>query len=237
MGLSLIVISAGLFMLQVRIFHRPRDTFFYLLQDLAFLPIQVLLVTIFLEQLLILRGKQDRLRKLNMVINVFFTELGSELLKVFLGFGAIPKRLGKELLISDGWTDKNFASAADIFSFHDLRVDAGARRLEGLRQLLLSKKDFLFTMLENPIILEHEAFTDLLLAVSHVADELFHRQDLSALPEGDYAHLDGDIKRAYRLLVIEWLSYMRHLKEDYPYLFSLAVRTNPFDAHASAIVK
>jgi hypothetical protein len=31
--------------------------------------------------------------------------------------------------------------------------------------------------------------------------------------------------------------YMQHLKQNYPYLFSLAMRTNPFDANASAIVR
>jgi len=30
---------------------------------------------------------------------------------------------------------------------------------------------------------------------------------------------------------------MRHLKKEYPYLFSLAVRTNPFDPRASVEVK
>jgi hypothetical protein len=30
---------------------------------------------------------------------------------------------------------------------------------------------------------------------------------------------------------------MEHLKNDYPYLFSLAVRTNPFDPNASVEVK
>ena len=39
------------------------------------------------------------------------------------------------------------------------------------------------------------------------------------------------------LLVREWLSHMEHLKVDYPYLFSLAVRTNPFDPNASAEVQ
>lgn len=29
---------------------------------------------------------------------------------------------------------------------------------------------------------------------------------------------------------------MKHLKESYPYLFSLAVRTNPFDPAASPVV-
>ena len=49
-------------------------------------------------------------------------------------------------------------------------------------------------------------------------------------------HLAGDAKRAYHLLVQQWLDYMRFLKDEYPYLFALAMRTNPFDREASAIV-
>jgi hypothetical protein len=38
------------------------------------------------------------------------------------------------------------------------------------------------------------------------------------------------------MLVREWISYMKHLKDNFPYLFSLAMRTNPFDQEASVIV-
>jgi hypothetical protein len=46
-----------------------------------------------------------------------------------------------------------------------------------------------------------------------------------------------DINRGYRLLVFEWVTYMEHLKEHYPYLFSLAMRTNPFDPEAQAEIR
>lgn len=38
-------------------------------------------------------------------------------------------------------------------------------------------------------------------------------------------------------MVKEWLEYMRYLKNNYPYLFSLSMRTNPFDRKASPIVR
>jgi hypothetical protein len=72
---------------------------------------------------------------------------------------------------------------------------------------------------------------------SFLAQELDARKDLQGLPETDSAHLSGDIQRAYRMLLAEWLSYMRHLKEDYPYLYSLDVRTNPFDPEARPEVR
>jgi hypothetical protein len=40
------------------------------------------------------------------------------------------------------------------------------------------------------------------------------------------------MQRAYWALISQWLNYMNHLREFYPYLFSLAVRTNPFDPDA-----
>jgi hypothetical protein len=45
-----------------------------------------------------------------------------------------------------------------------------------------------------------------------------------------------DIKRAYGLLVDQWLVYMKHLKDNYPYLFSLAMRVNPFLQEPSPVV-
>ena len=39
LGIALIALSAVLYLVQIEIFHTPRDTFFYLFQDLAFVPI------------------------------------------------------------------------------------------------------------------------------------------------------------------------------------------------------
>jgi hypothetical protein len=52
------------------------------------------------------------------------------------------------------------------------------------------------------------------------------------MPPADRAHIELDMARAYGRLLGEWLGYIRHLKADYPYLFSFAVRTNPFDPEA-----
>jgi len=94
----------------------------------------------------------------------------------------------------------------------------------------------LLRLWENPNLLEHEDFTGTLRAVFHLKEELLSRDDLEELPETDKAHLAGDINRAYALMVQQWVDYMKHLKDSYPYLFSHAMRTNPFDRNASPIV-
>jgi len=45
------------------------------------------------------------------------------------------------------------------------------------------------------------------------------------------------VDRVYDRLIGEWLAYMEYLQRNYPYLFSLAMRSNPFDEAASPIVR
>ncbi|MDD1679362.1 MAG: hypothetical protein LUO93_09315 [Methanomicrobiales archaeon] len=66
---------------------------------------------------------------------------------------------------------------------------------------LSSRRDFLLRLLENPILLEHQRFTELLQAVFHFTEELDKRFNLSTLPDNDIFHLVGDAKRIYRLLI------------------------------------
>lgn len=82
--------------------------------------------------------------------------------------------------------------------------------------------------MENPHLLQHEFFTDFLMAVLHLAEELAPREDLSGLPPSDLDHLKGDIKRAYSLLVRQWLHYMQYLKTHCPSSFLPGVANQPF---------
>jgi hypothetical protein len=109
--------------------------------------------------------------------------------------------------------------------------------MEGLKGFLVSKRDFLLRLLENPALLEHETFTELLRSVFHFSEELERREKVTGLPDSDYEHLAVDVNRAYTLLVQQWLDYVKYLKDNYPYLFSLAMRTNPFDQTASPFVR
>ena len=51
----------------------------FLLEDIAFLPIEVLLVTLIIHRLLRNMEKRNRLEKLNMVIGAFYVQVGTSL--------------------------------------------------------------------------------------------------------------------------------------------------------------
>lgn len=141
------------------------------------------------------------------------------------------------LVVNDKWSEQEFLDVTMRLGNYSYRINIKSMDLEDLKGSLAGKRDFLVQLLENPVLFEHEACTDLLWAVFHLNEELTCREDVKKLPDSDYEHLAGDIRRAYTLLVRQWLDYMRHLKDSYPYLFSLAMRMNPFDQNASPIVE
>ncbi len=217
--------------------HDSHHIILYALGKFCFVPIEVLLVTMVIHQLLDSREKRARLEKLNMVIGAFFSEVGTKMLTYLSDFDPQLDEIRNNLIVTDDWSDDQFSNVSKRLKNYDYGVEIQKVELENARDFLLGKRDFLLRLLENPISLEHESFTELLRAFFHLTEELDYREDIRHLPDTDHEHLIGDIKRAYTLLVHEWLNYMKYLKDNYPYLFSLALRTNPFDQEASPIVK
>jgi hypothetical protein len=189
------------------------------------------------EMMLNKREEQARQQKLNMVVGLFFSEIGTRLLAHFSKCDQQLETIRNHLIVNKHWGDQAFFDVSERLRQYTYVINKDTMRLEDLRVFLESKTDLLLRLLENPILLEHESFAELLRGVFHLREELLSREDLGELPDMDRAHIAADISRAYTLLVHQWLGYMRHLKNHYPYLFSLAMRTNPFDKKASPIVR
>jgi hypothetical protein len=234
--LALIGFSVLVYLIYYAVFQDLRNIFSYMMMNIGFLPIQVLLVSFVIDRLLMEREKRAMLQKLNMVIGAFFSEMGAVVLKSFITFDAHVDELRPSLLVRPTWSGAEFGKARHAVRDYECAIDSRAGDLAALQSLLLGKQGFLLRLMENPNLLEHETFTQLLWAVSHLTEELAYRPDLRGLPEADYAHLSWDIARAYVPLVSEWLAYSLHLRNNYPYLFSLMVRLNPFDPTASVVI-
>ena len=232
----LVLSSIILFLLDYAIFGDLRDNLFYLFQDLAFLPLQVLLVGIIVERLLARRETQEKISKLNMVVGAFFSEVGHRLSYMLLESADDKDRIIANLQVVPSWKYADFKKALN-FALTETDTRFPGMNLNQLRDFLVSKRSFLLALIENPNLLEHERFTDLLLAVFHLAEELESRPSLANLPEKDRGHITVDISRAYQFLLVEWLDYMQHLRESYPFLYSHYLRIHPFQPSPSAIVE
>jgi len=223
----LAVVSTALYLLDYYIIGSARDIASSFLGNLAFLPVYVIFVTLIIEQIMRERERQTIMRKLNMVIGVFFSEVGNRLLRELSAYVVMCDELSSRLQVTGQWKAADYRMAQEYLRSHEPRIDCSGCDKQQLKEFLISKRGFLVGLLENQNLLEHEQFTDLLWAVFHLVEELDARQGFDDMPATDVEHINGDIKRAFGYLSREWVDYMKHLKDDYPYLFSLAVRLNP----------
>jgi len=236
-GVGLVVLSAVFYGLHYAWFRDLHHILIYLVGDIAFVPIEVLLVTLIIHELLRRREKRALMQKLNMAIGVFFSEAGRGLLEIFHGSANdMPARTRMYTGMND-WADTDFDRQALACRVQTAELDAANMNLSKLYDYLDARRTFLLRLLENPNLLEHEAFTDLLWAVFHLLEELASRPNFDNLPDTDLRHLSGDMNRVYGLLLSQWTVYMKHLKKDYPYLFSLAIRRSPFNPDADPVVR
>jgi len=225
----LVFLSFLLYDLHYIFFHDLHHILLYLVGDIAFLPLEVLIVSLILHRLLSIHEKKTMLRKLNMVIGAFFSETGTDLLRKLAAFDGERQSLTPFLQLEPTWKEKDFLLVQKKIKQHLFQINLDKGDLIQLKVFLKENKRFLLSLLKNPNMLKHMTFTDMLWAVLHCTEELEHRTDLQGLPENDRLHLCNDLQRALKTLLLEWVGYLSHLNADYPYLYSLAVRTNPWN--------
>lgn len=235
-GIGLIVSAALLHFIHYLVFGEVSPLLSFLGKKIAFVPLEVLFITLILHRLLTLHERNVLKKKMNMLSGAFFSEVGNDLLTILKNKASMPPEQADILNVNKDWLKKDFDKACREANRLDIKMELDAASLAELKTLLVEKRQYLMMMLGNPTLIEHESFSDMLWATIHLADELSRRPDLHSLPESDISHLKIDASRAYRKMLEEWFSHLYHLKQEYPYLYSLEMRTNPFDPDSRVII-
>lgn len=227
----LVVVSAATYLAQYLLFHNPGDQAFYLFQDLAFMPIQVIAVTVIFNRLLSILEKRSKQKNMNVLISAFFSETGNDILNAMAENQVSDDRFCAMLDRSQFGDNKRYRDMRREIMEYKYKIDVTPAKLERLREILLQKRPVLLQMLGNSHLSEHDTFTDMLWSLFHVADELAHRNNLQELSRTDLLHLQGDLRRAYPRLIQEWVSNLKYLHDEYPYMFDSSLRFSPLTPH------
>ena len=209
----------------------------YLLAQLGFLPISVLLVTVILNSLMTMRERREKMEKLNIVIGTFFAEIGKDLLRYLSKYDKNIEDIATEILHVENFENEDFERLKEIMNTRKFEINFSKINLYELRKFLLENKEFAVNLLDNPMLVEHETFTDLLWNVLHVTEELRRVINFENLSEEDRDDINGDLEKMYRLLSYEWLNYVHYLRDNYPHIFVYEAKTNPFIPHSYHVKK
>ncbi|HOI77429.1 MAG TPA: hypothetical protein PLI06_07460 [Methanofastidiosum sp.] len=102
----LILLSALIYIFHYFIFRDVHHIFLYLIGDIAFVFIEVLMVTLVIHELLTMRDKKAIMEKMNMVVGTFFIEMGSTLLDRLNDFDKNFDDVKENFIDIDTWSKK-----------------------------------------------------------------------------------------------------------------------------------
>ena len=218
-SIILIAISCIMFFIHYMVFGQAVNTAYYSLMNLCFIPINSLVVTIILERIIDHKAKEERVNKLNMLVGIFFTEVGCKLMHLIIN-------ADKEAKNSITCFDNLDKIGYDLLK-HEYKIDIKEIDLEALKTILIDNSSLLINLISNENLLQHEIFTDLLMSVVHLRDELIFMEN-NETNGIDITHLENDIMRVYKNITIQWIHYLEYLNKFYPFLYNNAIRINPF---------
>lgn len=227
-GIGLIGLSLFLHYVHYLIFQDLHHTLIFLFADIAFIPMEVFFTTLVIDKLLEKREKEHLKDKLSMLIGVFFSELGTDILNTFVHADNDTELIAKEAIVTKEWNRNDFKNLEKLVNEYDYKVDIKKIDLIALEKKLNTQKDLIINLITNPMLIEHEEFSDMLMSILHLREELSSRC-CHELEVYEIQHLEIDINVAYKYLVFEWVQYMKQLKLNYPQLFLKALINNPFD--------
>ncbi len=209
----------------------------FLFNAMGVLPLNLLLMTFIFNKLLTVHNKREKKQKRDMLVGVFFSECGNSLLRMMANLDQSRGQLNECTGKPEHWDGKGQEKIYELFSAYKPNFKAEREDLAHIRTALNKEHKYLLTLIDHPALVGHGKFSDLVWALFHLEDELNHRSDFNALPDSDIDHLSGDIARVYNHILSQWVDYIVYLKGNYPYLYSLAIRTSPFKAEADVVIE
>lgn len=237
LALGLVILSVVIYFINYAIFKDAHHIFMFLTEDLAFIPIEVLFVSLIIERLIAKREKKHVMEKLNMVIGLFFTEMGTDFLRICVDSDPNIETIRSNFFIDFKWTKNDYLRTSKVVKDYDHKLDITKIDFSEVRDLIHEKRPMIIRMLQNQALLEHDTFTELLQAVFHLDEEFCVREKMGMNFEEEPDHLARDIERVYGFLTFEYLEYMQYLENEYPYLFYSALILNPYDQRDYATIK
>ncbi len=221
--LALCLLSVFIYGLQLLIFRDPKNTFFYIFQDFAFLPLSIAIATVIVGALMDERDKRERVEKTRMLTSSFFTEIGARLTMSILKI-AEPKETISSIIAMRCSTEMDLKDRQNLIREMPIKIHLNEEIYEESRNMILGSRTALLVLASNPLLLEHEEFTDLLWALFHLIDEYRLREEFDQFSPEDLHHIEQDYTEVMKLLLVNYLANAKYLQEVYPNLYMTAAR-------------
>lgn len=224
-----ILLSAIIYLIHYLLFSNFYETLSSIILSLAYVPIGILYQTYIINKILETRERLKSEKKINVIIGSFYHEIGNQLINELIVGDNNIGAMREYFYMDDSWTPLNFERLERLLEDYICDIEFGVVEIGKLALFLDERDDFILRLITNPSLSECDRFNELLMSLLHLRDELQNKYYDNKLNECELDHVKNDLCKTYRYLVIEWVDYIKHLRDYYPFLYQKALRASPFD--------
>ena len=226
--LLLLCASALLYAIHYLIFRDLHHLAIFGLHELAFVPLEVILVTLGLDQLVEKTHREEARSKVSIIETLYFNESGGTMLRYLTSFDPGAARLRELLQVTEDWHSSDFRQAIRQLKSYPFLLDLDRIDFFGLHYHLSQRHEYYRSMLENPALTQSEAFTEMIMKIYLLWEELDGRTNLYQLPEKDRNYLAELLHEIYRELTEYWLDNVYNHSIHNRFRLHRAIESNPF---------
>ena len=179
--LLLVCTSAALYVLHYLIFRDLHHIGIFFLHDLAGMPLEVILVTLFFDRIIEKAHEEESQSKLSIIETLFFNESGGNMLRYLSSFDPHSDQLADIMNVTMDWKSSDYQNAKIQLKDYSFHLDVEKVDFFGLHYHLDERKDYYRNILENPALTQSSEFTEMVMKIHLLWEELDCRTDLYKL--------------------------------------------------------
>lgn len=226
----LITLAIIFYFIYYLLFHNTREIWTSLMMGLASAPFNMIITGFLINNILNKRELYREKKQINMVVGIFYNEIGVDLLKLFVNADRNINKIRESCKIKKDFMSKDYENMKSILEKNNFCVDIELIDLNNMKSILNDKCYTIINLVINPVLTNNEDFIETALSVLYLRYELNYRTiDGVFREEYEKEYLIEEINRCYHYLTLRWIEYIEHLKNYYPNIFEKALINSPFD--------
>lgn len=170
------------------------------------IPINVMITNIFIDSTLKQITEKEEQKKVNALINIFYIEVGNDILKVISKADKCKARLRALSEMKENFSAKKCKKIFDKFDTFKNCIDMDKLDIELLKKLLENATPINLELLTSASLEDREEFGEIVQEIFILKKEL-DRKDIDVRKE---------IEKLYMLLGRRWVTYLCNSKEFRP---------------------
>ena len=224
----LLCTSVVLYVLHYLVFRDLHHIGIFFLHELAGMPLEVILVSLFFDKLIEKTHEEENKSKLSIIETLFFNESGGNMLRYLSSFDPNFQQLSAVLAVRMDWKSVDYQAARLHLKDYPFHLDVEKVDFFGLHYHLDERHAYYRNILENPALTQSNEFTELVMKIYLMWEELDCRTDLYNLDLHEKHYLGELLTEIYEELVVYWLDNAHnHSIHNRPRLHRV-IETSPF---------